>query len=329
MQFLETIEGRSGEELTSAVLKFLLVNSVTMRECFVRRLRPLFPASRAPTFRDGIVCQTEVSTDDSRGPGRIDLVVREASGVVLGIENKFWASFTDDQPKKYWQPLVTMSGNRPDSCRLVLLVPKQRDVEIWKHLEAQQIEKNCCLLFWNDLVADLTEVACKDRTEVAAAAVFLKEYVDRQVIATQLCFRRDQLIGERVQIGNDFHYDCLYQLQTCLPNPERIRPARDWIGFAFRVIPLTDSSAYPKQWFGFMKPEGEDCVVMGIDTGVQEFDQLPQGWARNGVRFENGHAVVEIDYDESLKTPWEWKKRLDEILMPLADVIRASSGSSI
>lgn len=50
MIFLETIEGRSGEELTSAVLKFLLINSATLRRGLANRLRPHFTASKMPTF---------------------------------------------------------------------------------------------------------------------------------------------------------------------------------------------------------------------------------------------------------------------------------------
>ena len=127
MQFLELIDGKSGEELTSAVLKFLLVNSFTMRECFVKRLQPQLPPSKTPTFRDGIICRSEVASSGQDGDGRIDLVIRENAGMVLGLENKFWASFTPAQPKKYWDDLLNLANKDRSYCRLVMLVPKARE----------------------------------------------------------------------------------------------------------------------------------------------------------------------------------------------------------
>jgi hypothetical protein len=210
MQFLETIEGKSGEELTSAVLKFLLVNSTTMRERFVQRLRHQLPASKVPTFRDGIFCQCEVAVSNDESAGRIDLLVREEAGMVLGIENKFWANFTIDQPRKYWQGLVNFAKRDESSCRLLLLFPKARHDEMCSHLDSQEIERKCAILHWEDIQLDLREVARRDRTEVAAAAIFLDEYVERQVLDINIEISPQQMVGRQVEIPNDFHYDFLY-----------------------------------------------------------------------------------------------------------------------
>ncbi|HVX15909.1 MAG TPA: PD-(D/E)XK nuclease family protein [Pirellulales bacterium] len=327
MQFLETIEGRTGEELTSAVLKFLLVNSATMREHFVRRLQHQLPASKTPTFRDGIICQNEVAVTGDDGAGRIDLVIREEAGMVLGLENKFWANFTPNQPKKYWGDLVRLARNDEASCRLVILVPARRHDEIKDHLKAQGIEQKCCILFWDDLRHDFADVAQRERTEVAAAALFLDEYVQRQVLTIQIDIRRHQLLGPDIQLPNDFHYDFLYRLKTCLPNPEAIRPARSWIGVHFSVVPSTDVATYPKQWFGFLRPEGSASVVMGIHTGIKQFTVPVLAWARNGAGWSTA-AFVEVDYDESVKTTLDWKDRLAEILRPLEEAVRGHPGGS-
>ena len=332
MQFLETIEGRSGEELTSAVLKFLLVNSATMRECFVERLRQHFPAFRTPTVRDGIICKNEVSVAGEFGGGRIDLLIREGSGVVLGVENKFWANFTDNQPKKYWGDLVKLQEYKDESsCRLVLLAPEVRRDEITKHIKAQGIEQKCCILSWEDVRKDLKKVACKDRSEIAAAAFFLDEYVGRQVLANEIHIRRHQLLGPRdqLQFPNDYHYEFLNRLATCLPSPQSIRPARNWIGFQFSVIPSTDTMKYPRQWFGFVIPPRSEHIVMGIDVGLDQSTlrtTLPS--APVATVSENKNAFVQVEYDESLRTTLEWKKRLEQILDPLADLIH-SNGVSI
>ncbi len=321
MQFLETIDGKNGEELTSAVLKFLLVNSATMRDRFVRHLRHQLPASKTPTFRDGIICQCEAGTSDDGEAGRIDLLIRENRGMVLGLENKFWANFTENQPKKYWGDLVSLAENVEANCRLLLLVPRLRASEIAEHLREQEVQSKCAILYWEDIQEDLREVARRDRTEVAAAAIFLDEYVGRQVLDTVIDILPHQIVGSQVEIPNDFHYDFLYKLKTCLPNPERIRPAKSWIGFYFSVAP-SDSTNRPRQWFGFYRDGSTSEVAMGIDTGMAHYtSELPPG-----ARFTDGFVTsvfVEIAYDGTISTTQDWKKRLVLVVDPLTKAVQS------
>lgn len=318
MQFLEIIEGKSGEDLTSAVLKFLLINSSTMRERFAERLRPRLPASRTPQFRDGIICQNEVALVDNDESGRIDLLIREESGMVIGLENKFWAQFTPNQPAKYWPGLIAKAGAEA-SCRIVLLVPEAREEEVENHIRSQQLTDKCIILFWDHLRTDLSEVVRRDRSEVAAVAFFLGEYVKKQVLEVQISFSRQQFVGSGVTIGNDFHYEFLYKLKTCLPSAERIAPAKSWIGVHFAV----DPSVPVKQWIGFLRTDDPlATVVFGLHTGVPSFD-LPQvALTRLAKGFGNA-AFVEIDFDESLKSTLAWKQRLEQLLVPLKEAVRA------
>lgn len=322
MQFFEIVEGKSGEELTSAVLKFLLINSSTMRERFVERLRHKLPASRAPQFRDGIICQNEVALVDNDESGRIDLLIREESGMVIGLENKFWAQFTPNQPAKYWPGLVAKAGAEA-SCRIVVLVPELRKEEVEIHIRSQQLTDKCIVLFWDHLRTDLAEIMRRDRSEVAAVAFFLDEYVKKQVLEVQINISRPQVVGPNVTIGNDFHYELLYKLKTCLPNAERITPAKSWIGVHFAV----DPSVSIKQWIGFLRTDDPlATVVFGIHTGIPRFDPPKMASARLAKGFGNA-AFVEIDFDESLKSTPAWKHRLEELLVPLKGAVGAYGAS--
>jgi hypothetical protein len=158
MQFLETIEGRSGEELASAVLKFLLVNSSTMRGRFVRRLAGQLPPSQVPTFRDGIICQCEYPTKDGDVEGSLDLLIREESRMVFGVENKFWADFTDGQPRKYLPTLRQLVRGDESACKIVLLFPNQRRADVESHVAQQGIRADCLFVEWEDIQEDLQEI---------------------------------------------------------------------------------------------------------------------------------------------------------------------------
>lgn len=320
MQFLETIEGKSGEELTSAVLKFLLINSSTLRERFADRLRHQLPASKTPKFRDGIICQNEVSLVDNDESGRIDLLIREESGMVIGLENKFWAQFTGNQPAKYWKGLVEKAKGQESSCRIVLLVPQARQSEVDLHIRSQKLNEKCILLFWDHIREDLAEVIRRDRSEVAAAAFFLDEYVKEQVLEIQIDFSSQQVVGSKVAIGNDFHYEFLSKLKSCLPNAERIAPAKKWIGVHFSVDRPTDAIAV-KQWLGFLRvDDSSNAVVFGLHTGIPSFNPPSVSFARLAKGFGNP-VFLEIDFDESLKSTLDWQKRLETFLTPLKEAI--------
>lgn len=247
--------------------------------------------------------------------------------MVLGLENKFWASFTDNQPKKYWLDLVRMANRDESYCRLVLLAPRARKDEIETHLVKQQIEKKCCALYWEDLKKDLAVVADGDRREVAVAAQFLAEYIERQVLDVEIDIRPHQVVGQQLELPNDFHYEFLSRMKTCLPNPESIRPAKEWIGVHFSVNPSADLATgakeqFPKQWFGFLRSQGSGEVKMGIHTGLSEFAVPSLTWARSAVGFGEVR-FVEIDYDGSVRTTPEWKERLSRILEPLTEAVRS------
>src|SRR5207248_1485138 len=112
----------------------------------------------------------------------------EENGMVLGLENKFWAKFMSNQPAKYWPGLLHYANGQEASCRILLLVPEFRKDEVQKHIRGQQLDKKCIVLFWDHLREDLAEVAKRDRSEVAAAAFFLDEYVKRQVLEVRIDF---------------------------------------------------------------------------------------------------------------------------------------------
>ena len=136
MNILEQIDGKRGENLTSAVLQFLLVQSPVLRRVFFKYISS---KSRIGPIKDGHLfgCLLEEPTEESNGAakGRVDLLI-ETESFVIGIENKLNALLQEDQPMKYFKSIHTRAGLLEDARHskryqplIVLLLPNQRIVE--------------------------------------------------------------------------------------------------------------------------------------------------------------------------------------------------------
>lgn len=228
--------------------------------------------------------------------------------MVFGVENKFWADFTDGQPRKYRSTLKGFVQDDESRCLIVVICPRARINDVVKHVSTQSIEELTTIVLWEDVLDDLTKLSC-ERPEVAAAASFLHHYVKRQ-LESDIPLDPSYVVGSQVRIGNDFHYDFLSKMKGCFPNTERICPAKSWIGFHFR---FTDDStpdqtlASLKQWFGFYGNGGN--VTMGIHATVPNLrlpglQCFPSPWS-------NG-TFIQIGYEK--RTTREWSHRLSPVL---------------
>lgn len=110
MDIFSEIEGLSGENLGSALLSYLIFNSHEIRDAFISLLSdrsPIGPISYTSHF----ACRTEYPTTNKElGDGRLDLLI-QLDDVVIGIENKFFANFQNDQPRKYRESILNVASS--------------------------------------------------------------------------------------------------------------------------------------------------------------------------------------------------------------------------
>jgi len=111
MEFLRAIEGKSGEELTTACLAFLLEHSPAMRHSVLGEMARAKAIKNTSTdCHFGVRC--EISTEDAVAAGGfLDLLV-ETDDSVIGIENKLEAHFQVGQPFKYMDTLERLANSR-------------------------------------------------------------------------------------------------------------------------------------------------------------------------------------------------------------------------
>lgn len=155
MDLLTEIEGLSGENLTTAVLRLLLLRSQDLREACMRaisvrsRVGPLAVDSH-------FSCISEFATDEVKTArrGRLDLLI-ETSDTVIGLENKILAPFQEGQPHKYLETVEQhaekLSALRAKSLQHLVLVlaPRSREEEI---LGLVHESEHFVYLSWEDLL---------------------------------------------------------------------------------------------------------------------------------------------------------------------------------
>ena len=129
---LEYIEGQSSENLTSAILAYLLNNKE--QGLFLRYfLARLFPYDSE--MNESLI-DIEVSSQDSLNSYGISDLLIESDDFLIVIENKFYAAFSKgDQVKRYVEYLKKYKGSR--KAVFLLLTPKNRAKYYWSELEKQ------------------------------------------------------------------------------------------------------------------------------------------------------------------------------------------------
>lgn len=316
LDFLETIEGTSGEKLTSAALKYLIVNSALFRDLLIAKISRHVPPGYAPSFRNGLYCRTEYPTEDEEfGKGSIDIILCDGEpkkvSFVAAFEVKMWAAFTPHQPAKYLNTLKDMVDKGRSCLLIIVLVPDGRQKSVRDHLDQQeQLPAVKPAHFWDwkwsEICEDLKTIAQEESPSVALVAKWLLRFLEVNLGAMNLQGTPDAYVGCNVEIGNDYHFHFLYKLKACLPAPGRVtkRDGNDpYVGFACEcVVQESPEQFVAKVWIGFIaKPDG--AVAFGIDTGLRCPDQL-------NTLCKWGREFKEIPFDAELKTALQWQEKL-------------------
>ena len=139
MSIFSEVEGLSGENLSSALLRYLIFNSSEVRDAVFSYLSdesPSGPISYASHF----ACTTEYPTTDESfesKSGRLDILI-QTDNMAIGIENKFFAEFQEGQPQKYLKSLADVSESLSKISHsevrpvLYVLCPESRKTEAMK-----------------------------------------------------------------------------------------------------------------------------------------------------------------------------------------------------
>ena len=194
MNLFSDIENLRGENLASAILRHLIINSPDIREEILKLIDTRSPVG--PLVSDShFSCYLEEATvagttkDDSRSRGRIDVVI-ELDNAIVGIEAKFHAGFQQGQPFKYFpsleqkaMTLKTLRGAPEYDYFLCVLLPESRTNEVSRLIETVSEEwtkyaPRCKILTWTEVRAALKSAERRMPREVAHVSSEFREYLD-------------------------------------------------------------------------------------------------------------------------------------------------------
>jgi PD-(D/E)XK nuclease superfamily len=311
------LEGLAGEQLATAGLRLLILRSPACRDAIVRLLDGLSPHGPLNSTSH-FSCYTEYGTSDgSRGPGRLDLVV-ELDNIVVGIEVKLAAAFQEDQPDKYNEELGRVAKllgeirREPVRYFLIVLAPKNREDEILPHVRASQR-----FLSWESVLSALKGASGGDPFVAVLIEEFDRHLRDRLDFLPHFQDWAHHLTTQWSSRGTQYQRELLRKLFGVLPNPSgRLGSADSWVGYYFS--PEADGR---RSWIGFVPrtrlsaDQDGACLVVGGHHTVQKMEQF-RGLDMADPLFVDGDAVPswEIAIDPSWNSPAAWTAALDPFL---------------
>ena len=347
MYFLETIAGLKGENLTTAVLKHLLTNSGEVRSMLVNLLKHELSSSEVPSFRNGIICETEFevsvesstkddtkiyseftnedgttstvepdSEDGSREKARIDLLIA-ADNCLICLENKLWAPIQCNQPAKYLSALQEPENEQRRGMPLLCIVlsPEARRGELGRAIEKQGIEHPLIQLTWEQICRGLSGIK-NDATSNQVVIGFLHEYLQDYI--GHISIPKDRVVG-RVMVGNQFQYELLAKFQKLIENCDgftirKLSAAKRYLGFGFDYT--HDQTVHPN-WIGFEMVDGSLVLSMHSATlaiipkdAIKTLDhQLPYC------------SAFELDPDPWPNTMASWREALQPSLKAIEEAV--------
>ena len=252
MNLFEQIEGRRGENLSSALLRFILMRSQDARTQLAELITGLVGESFSAMNR--FACSLETgTTDDIHGAGRIDLVMEMDDGLV-GIENKFNAGFQNGQPQKYLDALSKLATARAkggaitkDRYLLLILAPADRKPEIKKKIAnlSKDQQEHCRFLSWEEMLETLNKVSLTQDTKTKEVILDFSAYVNRYLKQSLFNQNRRWLesLSQWKPHGSERQQSVTSDLWEFFPGAST-RPSQGdkWRGYYF-----------PGGWFGFVE----------------------------------------------------------------------------
>ena len=277
MNLFSVIENLRGENLASAILRYLIINSSDIREEILKLIDMISPVG--PLVSDShFSCYLEEATvagndeDDSRSQGRIDIVI-ELDNAIVGIEAKFHARFQHDQPFKYFptleekaKTLKTLRGAPEYDYFLCVLLPESRIYEVSRLIadvseEWAKYAPKCKALTWTDVRAALERAERRMPAEIAHLSAEFREYLDSRLsLFTGWASKKHHIVSRWQEKGTTLQIEVLEDLfqviDTELTQVAHCRLARA-ADYVIQKVEVTPSEGLPRTlWYGFCRKGG-------------------------------------------------------------------------
>jgi hypothetical protein len=297
MNLFDQIQGLSGENLTSELLRYLMVTSPEVKSCVIRKFSEKSPTGPIlSNYR--FSCESEYGTrDDDENYGRLDFLI-ETDNAIIGIENKLNAVFQEGQPEKYLKSLVKINNAfreiRPNITPILfILCPESR------MSDAKLAEKRCGetnpdvkvgILTWESLLASLGRL---DLQHNNSASIILREFV--QYVESEISFFSDyentfpHLLKRIEPNGTAEQIALLNELWKYFPGSGKRRSfGEDYVGYYFipKASSDNDNSSTHTGWYGFIRSSKIVCEEYRSDTEAEfvitstyEPDSLPDEYS--------------------------------------------------
>lgn len=328
MNLLAELEGLSGENLITAVLRLLLLRSQEIREEFIRllsdqcRLGPI-------TVDSHFACIIEHSTEESDKTrwGRLDLLL-ETSDAVIGLENKLFATFQDGQPNKYLESVQRHAARLSEVRRsklihmVAVLAPSSRSREV-----EDRIQDNLNLLHvsWEQVRKAFKPLTHSLDRDTAVLLQSLDSFLqDRMAFLPRFGDWVPHLQRRFDSFGSAPQNEVVHRLKDFFPYAgPRLSSGKTWLGYYF-AEGLKDI----RGWFGFI-PGTADEILEGRRCGAElivatTFSmnlpsppfrpvKLAIGPRFLGLRPDAMIFIWAVDYDRTWDNPEAWQTALAPI----------------
>jgi hypothetical protein len=241
---LTAIEGRRGEELTSAVLGLIVESSDSAGMALTKLLLDRAEVDADPQPIDNAECERSTK-DEVEGRGRLDILL-ETEKRIFGIENKIWAAFQSGQPEKYWPSLEERARNANKTPHLYLLLPRWRMNPVKSDLYTE--------VKWQDVLQALEDgIRGEKHNDDATILIrWLNMYMEKQVEVLKPLAKYDDLQGKFERGGTESQrktVDGIWYMFREIGVYGRANRGNHWSGYAFME---KLSQAGEHAWFGFI-----------------------------------------------------------------------------
>lgn len=320
MNLFEELEGLRGENLTSKVLEIFVHRSPVLKAALVDLLNA--KSTIGPLIsRQHFSCYSEFGTEDAEhGRGRLDLVI-EVDNAVIGIENKLFASFQENQPGKYQATLAQLAESlsrirkREILSLLIVIAPERRTDEIVKKI-GNVVNAN--FISWEAVIGAFDRVRDDIDPQFNSLLQEFKYYLKKRITFLPDFSKWLSHLQEPFRPnGSPHQLEFLREILNILPiEGYRISPGDDWVGFYLN----SDDRNRRNAWLGFVPnarigitPENRsslivatvfDCRPDGAYFIPQDFKH-PIWFQQKGKRY---HWIIKLD--NSWNSPDAWLERL-------------------
>lgn len=329
MNLFYEIEGRSGEDLTSAVLRFLILRSQEVRETFKELVSQESKQGRI-VMQEEFSCRLEApmksiqdgpEQQQNSGSGRIDLLI-QTDNAIIGVENKLDANFQAGQPEKYRQKLEQLAQLRSETGKqtqyaLVILAPEDRRGEISEKIKDYKHFPHYIQLDWERLLESFGKSSAKNSDRISQTVI---DQLDNYIINSRRTFWPKELFANHLRgtfAPQGVQGEFVRKLTSIFPavKGSRIGTGKTTTGYSLDLLIDPDSNPKELAWLGFVASKDKlsgnvkhDSELILATTKLPTHQSPPSFRSitmNNPWWGDRPMHVWAIDYDDSDV----WKKR--------------------